>query len=121
MKLNSGFLFAALLLMSACYNDIESVLYPETACPPVTTVSYANDVAPIMNQYCVSCHSGTFASGGIPLDSYTSVKKYADNGQLLGSIQWASGYSPMPKNGNKLSACRIDIIQKWISAGAPNN
>ncbi|MBS1543665.1 MAG: hypothetical protein JST14_08535 [Bacteroidetes bacterium] len=120
MKL-SKLLPAALILLTGCFYDVESVLYPDTGCAPVTTVSYSKDIVPILSQYCLSCHSGTFASGGIPLDTYTSVKRYADNGQLLGSVQWTSGYSPMPKNGNKLSSCKVGLIQKWIEAGAPNN
>jgi len=27
----------------------------------------------------------------------------------------------MPQNGNKLSDCNITKIEKWITAGAPNN
>jgi hypothetical protein len=110
-----------LLLLASCYNDKEVYLYPESSCTPPASPSYQTDVAPVMAQFCNSCHSGSFASGNVKLDSYTEVKKYADNGQLNGTITWASGYSPMPKNGNKLSSCNLGKIQAWIAAGAPNN
>ncbi|MBL7851685.1 MAG: hypothetical protein JNN04_12345 [Cyclobacteriaceae bacterium] len=109
------------LLASACYYDKEAILYPETNCVPPASPSYQADVVPVMNQFCVSCHSGNFASAGVKLDSYTEVMKYVNNGQLVGTITWASGYSPMPKNGNKLSSCNISKIQAWIAAGSPNN
>jgi mono/diheme cytochrome c family protein len=110
-----------LLLVSSCYYDKEAILYPETNCVPPATPSYQADVVPIMNQYCVSCHSGSFASAGVKLDSYPEVMKSVNNGQLMGTITWAAGYSPMPKNGNKLSACNIGKIEAWIAAGSPNN
>lgn len=116
------FIFASvLLLVNGCYYDKEAILYPETNCIPPASPSYQVDVAPVMIQYCVSCHSGNFASAGVKLDSYPEVIKYVNNGQLVGTITWASGYSPMPKNGNKLSSCNIGKIQAWIAAGSPNN
>lgn len=120
MRARALLLFSG-LLMASCYNDKEAILYPETNCVPPATPSYQADVTPIMSQYCTSCHSGTFASGGVLLDSYPEVKKYVDNGKLIGSITWASGVSPMPKNGNKLSSCNIGKIQAWVTAGALNN
>jgi cytochrome c5 len=109
------------MIVVGCYNDKESILYPDSQCTPTTTVSYQINIVPILSQYCNSCHSGTFPSGGVSLDDYTGAKKYADNGALMGSIRWSSGFASMPKNGNKLSACNIDKIQAWIDAGALNN
>ena len=114
-------LLIILLFLAGCYNDKESILYPESACVPPTAPSYQADIVPILSQHCTSCHSGTFASGNVLLDSYAEVKKYTDNGQLMGTITWASGYSPMPKNGNKLPNCHVATLQTWIATGAPNN
>lgn len=106
---------------TSCYNDKEAVLYPDTKCDPIVTSTYQGTVAPLMSQYCNACHSGSFPSAGILLDSHAELKKYVDNGRLMGSINWSSGYSAMPKNGNKLTSCNINKIQAWISAGALNN
>lgn len=109
------------IILGGCYSDVESVLYPETNCSSITTSLYSADVIPILNNYCNSCHSGSFASGGIRLDGYNYVKVYVDNGKLMGSINWDGGFSPMPKDGSKLSPCNIDKIKTWIDSGAANN
>jgi hypothetical protein len=44
-----------------------------------------------------------------------------NDGRLLGSIQHASGFSPMPEGSAKMNACNITKIRKWIQAGALNN
>ena len=49
------------------------------------------------------------------------VKAIASNGKLIGTVNWASGFSPMPKGGSKLPNCNITKLQQWINAGAPNN
>jgi hypothetical protein len=109
------------LLLGACYNDKETILYPETQCTSPTNPSYQTDIVPVLAQYCNACHSGSFPSGSVALDTYGEVKKHVDNGKLIGSITWASGVSPMPKNGNKLSVCNLGKIQAWVTAGALNN
>lgn len=120
MRLPKTLIFLALLVTS-CYNDKEIFLYPESNCTLPASPSYQTDVAPLLSQYCNSCHSGGFPSGNVILDSYPEVKKYVDNGQLVGTITWTSGFSPMPKNGNKLTNCNLSKIQAWVTAGAPNN
>jgi len=84
-------------------------------------VTFSQVVWPVIQNRCFGCHSGSFPSGGISLDSWENVKTIAGTGQLLGVITHASGYSPMPKNGSKLSNCNIAQIRKWINDGTPNN
>jgi mono/diheme cytochrome c family protein len=92
------------------------------ACDTSGTISYTAQVKPILQSWCNSCHGGTAqAGGGISLSAYTSVKASVNNGSLVGSIEHASGFSAMPKNGNKLSNCNIATIKKWAESGAPNN
>jgi mono/diheme cytochrome c family protein len=112
-----------LLLVSAttgCYYDKAEVLYPDTACD-TSAVTYSTSVTPVLSSNCIVCHGGSTPSAGIKLDTYTGVKQQVDNGRLLGSITHNPSYSPMPKNGAKLSDCNIAKIRKWIAAGAPNN
>jgi putative effector of murein hydrolase len=59
--------------------------------------------------------------GGVKLQDYADVKSVASNGKLLGTVSHASGFSPMPKGGNKLNDCYVAVIKKWIAAGALNN
>jgi hypothetical protein len=86
-----------------------------------TQFTYTAGVKPILQTHCLGCHSGTAASGGfVPLDIYDGVREQALFGALYASITH-TGINPMPKNGAKLSDCKIAIIRKWIDAGAPNN
>ncbi len=86
-----------------------------------SNVTFSSSVKPILQTYCNGCHGGSNPEGGVDYNTYNGVKATVDNGKLPGSIEHQSGYSPMPKNGNKLSACKISIIKTWIDAGAPNN
>ncbi|HRI23094.1 MAG TPA: hypothetical protein PLZ45_00405 [Ferruginibacter sp.] len=86
-----------------------------------TLFTYSGAVSPLMNSYCKGCHNPASAGGGIDLSTYAGVRSIALNGKLLGSIRHDAGFIAMPQGGNKLSACRITQVQKWISAGSPNN
>ena len=118
-------LFSAGLLvigLHSCYYDHADVLYPNSiACDTTSAVSYTQKVVPILQQQCYSCHSGGSPSGGIAMGTYATDKAIAVNGKLYGSISYASGFSPMPKGGNKLTTCQLAVIKKWIDAGSPNN
>lgn len=108
--------------LNACYYDHADVLYPNNlSCDTSSTISYAQKVVPILQQQCYGCHSGGAPSGGIAMGTYSTDKAIAINGKLYGSISYASGYSPMPKGGNKLNSCQLATIKKWIDAGSPNN
>lgn len=82
---------------------------------------YAANIAPMMNTYCVGCHGGTAPSGNINLSIYNGVRQQALSGRLVGSVSHAPGFSAMPKSANKLSACQIAQINKWVNAGSLNN
>lgn len=119
-------LFTGLVLaISSCYYDKEELLYHTVSNVPCTdtagVVSYAQKVAPMLQQYCYSCHSGNFPSGNIAMGTYTADKAIGQNGSLYGSINHASGYSPMPQGMPKMSSCQIAVVKKWIDAGMQNN
>lgn len=115
---------ATLFVLNSCYYDVESQLYPvgSTSCD-TTTVTYSITIRNILQtNSCLGCHSGSAASGGnIILDNYNSVKIYAQNGKLYGSISHASGYIAMPQGGNKLSSCTLLQVKKWVDLGMLNN
>ncbi len=83
-------------------------------------ITYTNTIKPIFDTYCVGCHNMGNMSGGYTLDTYMGCVNCANSGRLMGSIQWLTGYSAMPKGGAKLSDCNIAKIQKWINSGKPN-
>ncbi len=86
-----------------------------------TFVGFNSTIRPIMDVFCNGCHTGPRPQGGINYNTFEGIKATVTNGSLLGSIRREAGYSFMPKNGNKLSPCKIGQIQKWINEGALNN
>ncbi len=121
MKKIKAVIIICMLVLAGCYYDKEELLYPAGACD-TANVSYTNSVLPALQNYgCIGCHSGTTPSGNISLGSYADVKTAALNGKLYGSINHMSGYSPMPKGGNKMNVCTISKIKAWIDDGALNN
>jgi cytochrome c5 len=111
----------AIVLMAGCYNDNEEDLYPQTTDCDLSNVTYTATIAPIMATSCNGCHSTASASGGIVTDTYAGLKAIASNGKLYGVVSHASGFSPMPQGGSKLTQCNIDKIKTWVDAGALNN
>jgi len=86
-----------------------------------TKFTYNLTIKPLLQSNCVGCHSGASPSGSINLSTYSGTKTVALNGKLYGSIAHNSGFSAMPKNGNKLSNCTITQVKKWVKAGALQN
>ena len=86
-----------------------------------TIVTFSGTVWPLMQTWCMGCHSGSNAGGGIPIENYNNLVTIANNGKLMGTITHSAGYSPMPKSSDKLSDCQIAEIRIWIEDGTPNN
>jgi len=113
------------VVFTSCYYDNKEELYPQdlTNVCDTTAVTYSGTVAVIMTSSCstVGCHVGSLPASGIAFDNYTTVKAYADNGHLMGTIKHETGYSPMPKAAQQLTDCQIAQLDAWINAGALNN
>lgn len=111
------------LFLNACYYDKAELLYPTTGvlCDTTGVISYTQKVVPILQSQCYGCHSTTGGSGGINMGNYANDKAIALNGKLYGSMSMVSGFSPMPKGGNKMSSCDLAFIKKWINSGCLNN
>ena len=124
MKKISFYIFTFIICavtFSSCYNDKEAYLYPFGSGCDSTNVTYSQSIAPIMSSYCNNCHSTALASGGVVTDNYAGLNTVALNGKLSAGVNWAAGFSTMPKGGSKLSVCDLAKINKWITDGAPNN
>ena len=93
----------------------------ESSVCDTATVTYTASIRPILNTYCMGCHSSSAPQGGIDYSTYAGVKAKVDDGRLLGAINHQAGFSAMPKNGNKLSECDLAKFRIWIAAGAANN
>jgi hypothetical protein len=114
-------------LIIACSKSSEDTMPPAPAPGPGTcdtaNMKYVSNVVPILQANCYSCHGTTTNSGsnGNVLEGYSNLKSRVDNGKLIGSITHASGFTPMPYLGVKMSACNINIITSWVNNGAKDN
>src|SRR5581483_6051414 len=90
--------------------------------------SFAKDVAPIFAANCAGCHAGTVKMGALSLDTFDSLMQGGHKGAVIvpgksndsrlylmitGKMQPA-----MPLSGSKLADGEVEIIRKWIDAGA---
>lgn len=87
---------------------------PDTTSCDTSNVTYPGTVYPILNQYCIFCHSGPTPTGGLDFTNYSQVAFVAQNGALIGAIKHLQGYSPMPKDSNQLDTCKIRQIEIWV-------
>jgi hypothetical protein len=84
-------------------------------------VSWSMAIQPILQTYCVGCHSGSSPNGGVQLGTYAGVSTVANNGKLYGVVARLPGYVPMPLDSDPLPACEVALIGAWVNSGAPNN
>lgn len=110
------------MFFTACYYDVEEVLYPPTSCQTLN-MSLQNHITPILERNCYACHSvnAGINNGNVILEGYDNLKVYVNNGKLLGAMKHQSGYEPMPQNAPKLGDCDIAKTEQWILDGALNN
>ena len=100
------------------------------------TVSFAEDVQPILQIRCQSCHQpggAGYEKSGLDLRSYDGLMKGTKFGpivqpgdpttsNLLVLLDGRADKSiQMPHGKKKLSTCDRDAIRTWISEGAKNN
>lgn len=90
-------------------------------------LDFREQVAPLLERRCVSCHHADAPKGGLALDSRPSAVKGGNSGPAIVSGQpdasllfdYVSGESPeMPKNGPPLSTAELALLRKWIAEGA---
>ena len=108
--------------LSSCYYDKAEELYPsQFECDPNKSMSYGNDVLPILEQHCLGCHDeNNYQSigGNILLNT---PELAGSNSKLIDAINHNANASAMPKGGLKLSDCEIITIESWINQGANDN
>ncbi len=99
----------------------------------VKPVTYAQDVKPILDKHCVSCHVGGqdgASQSGLLMDSYEGlmegtklgpvvVPKSAASSTLYRLVAGKADPSiRMPHGGEPLSEQEIETIRAWIDQGA---
>lgn len=118
MKTKLFFLFSvSFFFLISCSSD-------ETEDPMMGDDStYSGFIQPLMNSSCATanCHVGGSPANNLDLSAYGAVKLIADDGRLIGSTFWQSGFSQMPRGQAQLPQTTLDRIQLWVDDGAPNN
>src|SRR6266851_6415622 len=89
---------------------------------------FSKDVAPIFAANCIGCHASNVKMGSLDLDTMEGIKTGGNHGTVIvpGNsaesrlyLMVAGKLSPfMPLSGKSLAAGEIEIIKKWIDAGA---
>jgi len=79
----------------------------------VIPVTFTNDVLPLINQYCSTCHT----TG--PKTIYSDYNNAArDINLILDRVQRKPGSAGfMPKNGKPLTADQIQLLKDWLAHG----
>jgi cytochrome c5 len=108
----------------------EAVLPTHTAIVENTSasVSFANQVFPILNTYCVECHGGQRTREGLNLTTYDGLIAGSDNGAVIIAGNGNESLfidlivqGEMPSRGAAPSSEEIQILIDWVNQGALNN
>lgn len=96
--------------------------------PTYAQIGY-EQIAPILQTRCLSCHDHTTRKGGLNLESYDALLAGGKRGSPVVAgqsaqsllIQYLEGTrQPQMPIGDKLSAAEIGLFKAWIDAGAKN-
>src|SRR5947209_8885022 len=125
MHCNSDSLFA---LLSVLF--VSSVVTSSSAAEP----TYWQDVRPLLRKHCTVCHSvrtikEVDVSAGLALDSYAAITKdpkkpivvpgKAAESEFIKRLHASDAAKRMPLDADPLPAETIDVLTRWVNAGAP--
>lgn len=108
----------------------EAVVPTDTAVVENTSasVSFANQVFPIINTYCVECHGGVRIREGLNVTTYDGLVAGSVNGPVIvaGNANESLfveliAAGEMPQRGPAPSTAELQLIIDWINQGALNN
>ncbi len=92
-------------------------------------VDYVKDIKPLLTAKCVTCHGGLRQKGNLRLDAAKFLLKGGDSGPaivagdaaksaVIEAVTGANGRTKMPVEGEPLNDEQIELLQRWIDAGA---
>jgi mono/diheme cytochrome c family protein len=92
------------------------------------TVSFANDILPIIESRCANCHGGNRTEEGLVLLTHADILAGSDNGPVVVPGDAANSLfvemvatQKMPKRGPKLTPPQIQLFTDWVNQGALDN
>jgi len=100
-----------------------------TAHPSASSAASYTQVEAIFRESCEHCHNADKAKGGLLMDSYEALLAGGEHGNPVVAGQSASSrlvqmldgtVTPrMPYKEDPLPASQVEVIRRWIDAGAP--
>ena len=105
-------------------------------CSAEKTVSFERDVKPLLQKYCLACHSANgkgYAESGFSVESYSDVMKGTKFGPVIvpgssvsSTLQRLIEHKAhpllnMPQGAVSLSREQVEIFRVWIDKGAKND
>jgi hypothetical protein len=84
------------------------------SCDTISIMTYEGNIWPIIEQNCVSCHSGNNPQGGLLLNDYCKVAVQANNGHLAGVLR--NGTHPLMPPSGPLPECQIRQVELWVQS-----
>jgi len=92
------------------------------------TVSFANDIVPLLESRCIGCHGGQRTQEGLDLKTFASLMSGSNNGPVVTPGDAAHSLlvelvasQKMPKRGPKLTPPQVQLITDWVNQGALDN
>ncbi|MFO0877707.1 MAG: DUF1553 domain-containing protein [Gemmataceae bacterium] len=92
-------------------------------------IDFERQIAPLLRERCVSCHGPDKQKGGLRLDTRAHAFRGGDGGpvlvpskpefsELYRRIVSTEASQRMPPGKKPLSAAEIDLLRRWLAAGA---
>jgi len=119
-----------LLLLLGASQELRSQETSPKAEGATSEISFRRDVWPIVRRHCRGCHTSAKLEGGLSMDSVADMLKGGDSGPLFNIkepdsallLSMITGDQPeMPKGQPALSAAKIDVLRRWLKAGAQDD
>ena len=90
---------------------------------------YGREVLPILNKYCVVCHTADEAKGSLVMESFAEFAKGGKNGpvfvagksaesRLVRMVEGSLKPRMPPKGHPRPTDAEFAVIKKWIDGGA---
>src|SRR5262245_48335974 len=125
-KIKLALCLAASVALSA---PLASDLFVRLASAPTRGVDFRRDIEPILSANCYQCHGEKKASARLRLDNKQLAMKGGISGaaiipgksaesRLMKRILGGGDETRMPLGGDPLKPGQIELIRKWIDAGA---
>src|ERR1044071_1217471 len=91
---------------------------------------FSHEVRPLLEQHCLKCHGPEKQKGGLRFDTKEGAFKPGESGEkaivpghasesrLIKLVSSKDDAERMPSKGEALSAAQIELLKRWIDAGA---